>query len=254
MQHRCKLAYAVRCCTVCVHSGQAHTIMILARQLVHTDKWEMGQSMLGGPSPSLKTLTIASKNSRTRPHLKPRSEQSAYRSVCIHKQYLHIRRDEVYEKFAAAGSRGPWRRLCSWAPLTMADTDEELVRKLHLEINGLSRPRRARVVHEVPGTHPVPASGCTTRSPRRLRPAQTLYVCIFTVLSMQASSSHLASSNKRRSVPTEWWPARCNSCPRPARTSCPARHLPSKGCLVVPAMRDRSILYFCLGPAQTRPH
>ena len=37
----------------------------------------------------------------------------------------------------------------------MADTDEELVRKLHLEINGLSRPRRARVVHEVPGTHPV---------------------------------------------------------------------------------------------------
>lgn len=151
-----------------------------------------GQSMLGGPSPSLKTLTIASKNSRTRPHLKSRSKQSAYRSVCIHKQYLHIRRDKVYEKFAAAGSRGPWRRLSSWATLTMADTDEELVRKLHLEINGLSRPRRARVVHEVPGTHTVSASGCTMRSPRRLRPAQSLYVCIFTVLSMQASSSYLA--------------------------------------------------------------
>jgi hypothetical protein len=34
----------------------------------------------------------------------------------------------------------------------MADTDEELVRKIHLEINGLTRPRRARAALEVSGT------------------------------------------------------------------------------------------------------
>lgn len=33
----------------------------------------------------------------------------------------------------------------------MGDTDEELVRKLHLEINGLARPRRARAALEVSG-------------------------------------------------------------------------------------------------------
>ena len=33
----------------------------------------------------------------------------------------------------------------------MGDTDEELVRKLHLEINGLARPRRARAALDVSG-------------------------------------------------------------------------------------------------------
>ncbi len=43
-------------------------------------------------------------------------------------------------------------RACNLPAPRMADTDEELVRKIHLEINGLTRPRRARAALEVSGT------------------------------------------------------------------------------------------------------